>query len=89
MAMMTDDTRTTADIESAIAFQRDLYLYWRAAREIGELTLTSRGFLARSTLRRLRAQWPISHDDRAEADDPRLYYLRRLLERLGAAARFL
>ena len=83
MAMTTDDTRATADIENAIAFQRDLYLYWRAAREIGELTLTSRGFLARSTLRRLRAQWPLSHDDRAEADDPRFYYLRRLLERLG------
>ena len=36
MAMTTDDTRATADIENAIAFQRDLYLYWRAAREIGE-----------------------------------------------------
>jgi hypothetical protein len=81
--MTTDDTSATADIESAIAFQRDLYLYWRAACECGELALTSRGFLARSTLRRLRAQWPMSHDDRAEADDPRFYYLRRLLERLG------
>lgn len=69
--------------EATVAFQRDLYLYWWAAREQGELMLTSRGFLARSTLRRLRLEWPVSDDDRTEGDDPRRYYLRRLLERLG------
>lgn len=78
-----DDTHVGADIEMAVAFQRDLYLYWWAARELGALMLTSRGFLARSTLHRLRSQWPVSDDNRAEGDDPRRYYLRRLLERLG------
>ena len=71
------------DLDAAVAFQRDLYLYWWAARDLGELTLTSRGMLTRATLRRLRAQWPVSDDDRAEVDDPRRYFLRRLLERLG------
>lgn len=81
--MTMDDTDATADIEQLVAFQRDMYLLWWAAREVGELALTSRGFLTRSTLRRLRAQWPVSNDDRAEGDDLRFYYLRRLLERLG------
>lgn len=79
----TSASTGTADIAAAVVFQRDLYLYWWAARELGELALTTRGYLARPALRRLRAQWPVSDDDRAEADDPRLYYLRRLLERLG------
>jgi hypothetical protein len=86
--MTTDDapaTRTTVrhDLDAAIAFQRDLYLYWWAARDLGELTLTSRGMLTRATLRRLRAHWPVANDDGAEGDDPRRYFLRRLLERLG------
>ncbi len=81
--MPTDDEKAVPDIEEATAFQRDLYLYWWAAREIGELALTSRGFLARPTLRHLRSQWPATDDDRPEANDPRRYYLRRLLERLG------
>jgi Helicase conserved C-terminal domain len=81
--MTTDDTHAEPGIEEAATFQRDLYLYWWAARELGELALTSRGFLTRTTLRRLRAQWPISHDERSETHDPQLYYLRRLLERLG------
>ena len=94
--MTTDDAPATSatyaaaagpgaehNLDAAIAFQRDLYLYWWAARDLGELTLTSRGMLTRATLRRLRAQWPVSDDDRAEADDPYRYFLRRLLERLG------
>lgn len=86
--MTADDAPVAAagverDLDAAIAFQRDLYLYWWAARELGELTLTSRGMLTRATSRRLRAQWPVSDDDRAEGDDPRRYFLRRLLERLG------
>ena len=71
------------NLDAAIAFQRDLYLYWWAARALGELALTSRGMLTRATLRRLRAQWPVSDDDRAESDDSRRYFQRRLLERLG------
>ncbi|HET8907654.1 MAG TPA: helicase-associated domain-containing protein [Ktedonobacterales bacterium] len=81
--MTFDDAPIQLDIEEAVAFQRDLYLYWWATREIGGLALTSRGFVARPELRRLRAQWPMSGDDRPEADDARLYFLRRLLERLG------
>jgi len=81
--MPTDDEPTVPGIEEAATFQRDLYLYWWAARELGELALTSRGFLTRPALRRIRSQWPVSYDDRTEANDPRRYYLRRLLERLG------
>ena len=81
--MPTDDETVMPDVEEAATFQRDLYLYWWAARELGELSLTSRGFLTRPALRRLRSQWPISADDRPESSDPRRYYLRRLLERLG------
>jgi Helicase conserved C-terminal domain len=81
--MPTDDEKAMLDVEEAATFQRDLYLYWWAARELGELGLTSRGFLTRSALRRLRSHWPITDDDRPEVSDPRRYYLRRLLERLG------
>jgi len=81
--MPTDDEKAVPDIEEATTFQRDLYLYWWAARELGELALTSRGFLTRPALRHLRSQWPASNDDRPEVNDPRRYYLRRLLERLG------
>jgi hypothetical protein len=81
--MPTDDEKAMPDVEEAAAFQRDLYLYWSAARELGELALTTRGFLTRSALRRLRSQWPVTDDDRPEANDSRHYYLRRLLERLG------
>ena len=88
--MTSDETQvapairdTDATIADAGAFQRDLYLYWWAAREIGGLALTSRGMLTRPTLRRMRAQWPVSRDERSEADDPRLHFQRRLLERLG------
>lgn len=83
MPMTTHEWHAGDDLDDAVTFQRDMYLYWWAARELGELLLTSRGFLARPTLRRLRAQWPVSDGDRAEADEPRLYFLRRLLERLG------
>ncbi len=81
--MPTEDEKAAPDLEEVVTFQRDLYLYWWAARESGELALTSRGFLTRPALRRLRAHWPHSRDDRPEANDPRRYYLRRLLERLG------
>lgn len=81
--MTTEDAQAMVGIEETIAFQRDLYLFWWAASEVGELALTSRGYLTRASLRRLRGHWPISKDDRAETDDPRSYFLRRLLERLG------
>src|SRR5690348_210127 len=81
--MPTDDETAMPDVEEAATFQRDLYLYWWTARELGELALTSRGFLTRPSLRRLRSQWPVSDDDHPETSDPRRFYLRRLLERLG------
>lgn len=81
--MPTDGEQAAPDLEEAVTFQRDLYLYWWAAHESGELAFTTRGFLTRPALRRMRAQWPHSEDDRPEANDPRRYYLRRLLERLG------
>ncbi|HEX5547777.1 MAG TPA: hypothetical protein VFX24_10220, partial [Ktedonobacterales bacterium] len=81
--MPTDDEIAVPDVEEAATFQRDLYLYWWAARELGELGLTSRGFLTRSALRRLHSHWPTTDDDRPEVSDPHRYYLRRLLERLG------
>lgn len=81
--MTTEEAPAATDIEQAVAFQRALYLYWWAARAIGGLPLTSRGFVARPALRRLRGQWPVQPDDRAEGDDARGYFLRRLLERLG------
>ncbi|HEX6123178.1 MAG TPA: hypothetical protein VFY89_08455, partial [Ktedonobacterales bacterium] len=77
-------------LEAAIAFQRDLYLYWRAAQAGGGLPLTARRYVARPALRRLRARLaaaagtPLTDDaaNLAEADDLRLFFARRLLERL-------
>ncbi|HEX6820307.1 MAG TPA: helicase-associated domain-containing protein [Ktedonobacterales bacterium] len=98
---MTDE-RTSApppgQSEAAI-FQRDLYLYWRELRASWGFPLTTRGFIARPALRRVRALLgrlgPASADgtalgsmdaDLAEGEDPRLLYLRRLLERLRLAS---
>jgi len=80
-------------LDEAVRFQRDLYLYWREAGDGGGLPLTSRRFVARPALRRIRsalaaatpgAEPPTGGEsDPAEAEDPRAFYLRRLLERLG------
>lgn len=87
--MTTDEAPATTEIEVAIDFQRDLYLYWWAVRAIGGLPLTTRGYIARPALRRLREQWPTqgipgaSAKEPSEQEDPRQYFIRRLLERLG------
>jgi hypothetical protein len=78
-------------LKEAARFQRDLYLYLRAARELDGLTLTGRGYISRPALRRVRATLRAAdgiHPDESgtdlpEVDDGRLFFLRRLLERLG------
>src|SRR5262245_2057515 len=79
-----------AEFSEAARFQRDLYLYLRAAREVGGLQLTARGYVARPALRRARAtllaaygRVTESNADLPEAEDDRLFFLRRLLERLN------
>ncbi|HEY7849332.1 MAG TPA: helicase-associated domain-containing protein [Ktedonobacterales bacterium] len=83
-------------VVEAIRLQRDLYLYWSAVARAGGAGLTSRGYVARPALRRLRADLDAgvaarphqagadstSGDDAAEADLPRLLFIRRALERL-------
>ncbi len=72
----------------AVAFQRDLYLYWREVNRLGVLPLTTRGHVTRQALRHLRSrlaaagQLPAPQGDPTELEEPRLYFLRRLLERL-------
>jgi hypothetical protein len=85
----------TATFAAAARFQRDLYLYLRAAREADGLPLTGRGYVARPALRRLRAMLQAadgqalaaSDEELSEVDDGRLFFLRRLLERLGLLTR--
>lgn len=84
---------TSPGLPEAIRFQRDLYLYWSSVVRAGGVALTSRGYVARPALRRLRedldagapdARMDEAPDgDAAEADLPRLLFLRRALERLG------
>jgi hypothetical protein len=86
---------STAILSAAARFQRDLYLYLRAAREMEGLPLTTRGYVSRPALRRVRALLQAadgytlaeSGADLAEVDDVRLFFLRRLLERLGLLSR--
>ncbi|MGZ6389157.1 MAG: helicase-associated domain-containing protein [Ktedonobacterales bacterium] len=83
----------TADpLAGATRFQRDLYLYWHIARTTGGVPLTTRGYVARPALRRIRARLFASHTkpetsqqqpDTPEAEDASTFFLRRLLERLG------
>src|SRR5258707_15755468 len=73
----------------AVRFQRDLSLYWQCVGAAGGLALTSKLYVSRPALHRVRARLaeadgalePIQ--DVPEVDDARLLYLRRLLERLG------
>lgn len=93
--MTTRDTahhQETDPLASATHFQRDLYLFWQVAQTAGGLPLTARGYLTRPALRRVRARLfapDLASDallrelDTAEAEDPPLFFLRRLLERLG------
>src|SRR5215469_10260979 len=73
----------------AVGFQRDLYLYWREVDAAGGLALTTRGYLTRQALRRMRAALAAAdgvsaaETGPAEGEDGRLFFLRRLLERLA------
>lgn len=87
-----DDHHEADPLACATRFQRDLYLYWHVARTTGGLPLTARGYATRPALRRVRVRLfapdatpdtSLQQPDTAEADDPPLYFLRRLLERLG------
>lgn len=73
-------------------FQRDLYLYWRVARISGGLALSSRGALTKPAVRRVRSplaavEGATPSGDPAEQEDARVYFLRRLLERLSLLKR--
>jgi hypothetical protein len=80
-------------LNEATRFQRDLYLYWREAHTSAGAPLTSRGYVTRPALRRIRTalacgmpgggQRGEAAADLAEGEDLRLFFLRRLLERLG------
>lgn len=85
-----NDEKTVASA-GAVRFQRDLYLYLRVARDADGLPLTTRGYLTRPALRQVRATVqavdgrlsPSPDADLSEADEDRLFFTRRLLERLG------
>lgn len=89
-----DEWRSEAmvGLAEAVRFQRDLYLYWREAWAADGLALTARGLVTRPALRRMRARLLAADGIRAsdvadaeptEAEDARLFFLRRLLQRLG------
>ncbi len=80
----------------AAVFQRDLYLYWREAHASDGVALTTRSYVTRPALRRIRTvmararadsvrsvQPGTEATDRAEGEDLLIFYLRRILERLG------
>jgi hypothetical protein len=85
---MRDDREANESLSEATRFQRDLYLYWRAVRDANRLALTPRGHVASLGLRRVRARLHapdprgLPPSDGPETEDPRLYFVRRLLERL-------
>src|SRR5258706_410361 len=87
----TDETaqQVLPGIAEAVRFQRDLYLYWQCVGAAGGLALTSKLYVSRPALRRVRARLAAADgalapiQDVPEVDDARLLYLRRLLERLG------
>ena len=75
-------------VDEAVRFQRDLYLYWHQVHAAESLPLTSQGFLPRPSLRRIAGRLAgadgltLQALEGAEWKEPRLFYLRRLLERL-------
>lgn len=77
----------------AATFQRDLYLYWRAVQSVpAGLPLTARDYLTRQGLRRVYSRLAAAEGRTAESpatelEDERLFFLRRLLERLGLLRR--
>lgn len=89
MATQSVDNSGAGELTESIRFQCDLYLYWRTVAEQRGLPLTTRGFVARPALRRLRARLTAAEgrfageSDLPEGEDARLFFLRRLLQRLG------
>src|SRR5260221_5542570 len=87
----TDETAQQAlpGIAEAVRFQRDLYLYWQCVGAASGLALTSKLYVSRPALRRVRARLAaadgalVATQDVPEVDDAQLLYLRRLLERPG------
>jgi hypothetical protein len=77
------------ELDAAVGFQRDLYLYWREAHAAGGLALTGRGYLTRQALRHMRAALvaadgvSLAEMGSTESEAGRLFFLRRLLERLA------
>lgn len=95
-----DPTASPAGLDEAVRLQRDLYLVWREAASGRGLALTARGYLPRAVLRRLReytvaamgavaasGAGPEASADATEAEDTRLFFVRRLLERLSLLRR--
>ena len=91
--MKRSEVAPAPGLAEAVLFQRDLYLYWRLARSVGGLPLTTHEQISRPLLRRLRAELAPAAaslpDDASEWDEVRLFFLRRLLERLGLLRRVL
>ncbi len=96
--MPTTSSPPPADLPGlaeAIRFQRDLYLYWRLIAQVGGAPLTTRQQVARPLLRRLRERLAAGAPDASpapptsatldlsEGEDLRLFFIRRLLERLS------
>lgn len=88
----TDHHNEVDSLASATRFQRELYLYWQVAHTMGGLPLTARGYVTRPALRRVRARLfapdvapdaSLRQADITEVEDAPLFFLRRLLERLG------
>jgi hypothetical protein len=75
-------------LTEAIRFQRDLYLYWQEVVTAGGLPLNSRGYLTRAAIRRVARRLAavdghaLERIEGVESEQLRLFYLRRLLERL-------
>ena len=75
-------------VDEAVRFQRDLYLYWHDVHTAEGLPLTSQGYVSRPALRRIAGQLAsadgltLEELEGAEWKASRLFYLRRLLERL-------
>lgn len=71
---------------SSRAFQRDLGRYWRYIRSKGELRLTTQSYVYKADLKAINEVLSVPGNlgsGRGEADNGRLYFIRRLLPDLG------
>lgn len=71
---------------SARTFQRDLGRFWRYIRHQGELRLTTQSYVYKADLKAINETLGVTADLRpgqGEADNGRLYFIRRLLPDLG------